>query len=133
MEVGITAGAFDLFHAGHVMMLKEANEMCDHLIVALHTNPQLDRDDKNKPIQSTYERYLQLEACKYVDEIIPYDTEADLYTIFNSKIASIRIIGEEYIDTNFTGCFIPMKIHYNSRKHKYSSTELRERIINESV
>ena len=133
MEVGITAGAFDLFHAGHVLMLKDASNQCDHLIVALQTDPSIDRKEKNKPIQSMYERFVQLDACKYVDEIIPYETEEDLYVLIMNNNIDLRIIGNEYRNEDFTAREVGIEIYYNARNHQWSTTELRERIINESV
>lgn len=133
MEVGITAGAFDLFHAGHVLMLKDASNQCDHLIVALQTDPSIDRKEKNKPIQSMYERFVQLDACKYVDEVIPYETEEDLYVLIMNNNIDLRIIGNEYRNEDFTAREVGIEIYYNARNHQWSTTELRERIINESV
>jgi glycerol-3-phosphate cytidylyltransferase len=128
MKIGITASAFDLLHAGHVLMLKEAKSACDHLIVALQVNPALDRPDKNKPIQSFYERWTQLSAIKYVDEIIPYETEKELMTILQNNNIDIRILGDEYRNKVFTGCNLEMEYLFNKRTHKYSSTELRKRL-----
>lgn len=133
MEIGITAGAFDLFHAGHVLMLKDAKNQCDHLIVALQTDPTIDRKEKNKPIQTMYERFVQLNACKYVDEIIPYETEDDLYTLIMNTNVDIRIIGNEYRNEDFTAREVGLEIYYNARNHQWSTSELRERIANESV
>lgn len=131
MRIGITAGTFDLLHTGHILMLKEAKEQCNYLICALHVDPSIERPEKNKPIQSLYERYTQLQAVKYVDEIIPYETENELLTILQSNEIYVRIIGEDYCDKSFTGRDIEeMKIYYNKRKHNYSSTELRNRIKN---
>ena len=127
--VGITAGAFDLFHAGHVLMLKDASNQCDHLIVALQTDPSIDRKKKNKPIQSMYERFVQLDGCRYVDEIIPYETEDDLYSLIMNNNIDIRIIGNEYRNKVFTAHEIGIEIYYNARNHKWSTTELRERIL----
>ena len=133
MRVGFTCSCFDLFHAGHVSMLKEAKKQCDYLIVGLQTDPTIDRPEKNKPVQSILERFIQLEACKYVDEIVPYATEKDLRDILLSYPIDVRIIGEEYKDKQFTGRDISMEIYYNSRKHSFSSSELRKRIyVNES-
>ncbi len=132
MEIGITAGTFDLVHAGHVLMLKEASEQCDYLIVALQTDPTIDREDKNKPIQTMYERFVQLNGCKYVDEIIPYETEDDLYTLIMNNNVDVRIIGNEYRNEDFTAREVGLDIHYNARNHMWSSSELRERILNES-
>ena len=132
MRVGITCSSFDLFHAGHVKMLEEAKEHCDFLIVALQTDPTIDRPEKNKPKQSIVERYIQVEACKYVDQIVPYTTEKDLEDIFLSFRLDVRIIGEEYKDKHFTAKDIckdrGIEIIYNSRAHDWSSSELRNRI-----
>ena len=130
-KVGITASCFDLFHAGHVLMLQEAKDHCDYLIVALQTDPTIDRPEKNKPIQSVYERFVQVSACHYVDEIIPYSTEEDLLNLLSAQMTRIdvRIIGEEYKDKDFTGKYLDMEIYYNKRRHNYSSTDLRKRIM----
>jgi glycerol-3-phosphate cytidylyltransferase len=128
MKIGITASAFDLLHAGHILMLKEAKSVCDYLIVALQVNPTLDRPEKNKPIQSFYERWTQLTAVKYVDEIIPYETEKELMTILQNNNIDVRILGDEYQNKVFTGCNLEMEYHFNKRTHKYSSTELRKRL-----
>lgn len=130
MKVGFTCSCFDLFHAGHIMMLKEAKSQCDYLIVGLQTDPTLDRPQKNKPIQSVFERFVQLEACKYVDEIVVYATEKDLLDILQSYPIDVRILGEEYRDKEFTGHELDMEYHFNRRKHSFSTTELRQRVIN---
>ena len=133
MTVGITFSTFDLFHTGHVAMLKEASDNCNHLIVGLQTDPTIDRPDKNKPIQSVFERYVQLAGCKYVDEIIPYSTEKDLEDILLTYTIHKRFIGEEYKFENFTGKQIcvdkGIEIYYNKRQHSFSSTNLRQRIV----
>jgi cytidyltransferase-like protein len=128
LVTALKAGAFDLLHAGHILMLKEAKSVCDHLIVALQINPTLDRPDKNKPIQSFYERWTQLSSVKYVDEIIPYETEKELMTILQNNNIDIRILGDEYRNKVFTGCNLEMEYFFNKRTHKYSSTELRKRL-----
>jgi glycerol-3-phosphate cytidylyltransferase len=128
MKRGITASTFDLLHAGHILMLKEAKSVCDYLIVALQVDPTIDRPEKNKPIQSYYERWVQVSAVKYVDEIIPYTTEDELNTILQNYEIDIRILGDEYKGRDFTGSYLPMEYHFNKRTHGYSSTELRNRI-----
>ncbi len=133
MKKGITFSTFDLFHAGHVLMLEEAKKHCDYLIAAIQTDPTLDRPKKkNKPVQSLIERQIQVKACKYVDEIIVYSTEADLEELLLALDLDVRIIGVEYKDKNFTGNDIckqrDIKIVFNSRDHNYSTTELRNRI-----
>jgi len=130
-KIGFTCGAFDLCHAGHMLMFAEAKEQCDHLIVGLHTDPALDRPDtKNKPIMSAEERRLILEGVRYIDEIVTYDTEADLYKLLedNKLGIDVRILGVEYKDKPFTGRDLPMPVHFNTRDHGYSSTELRKRV-----
>jgi glycerol-3-phosphate cytidylyltransferase len=132
MTKGFTCSAFDLLHAGHVEMLRECKEHCDWLIVGLHINPKVDRPAKNAPVQSVYERYIQLRACKHVDEIIPYETEEDLINIMAIEPINIRFVGVEYKDTYVTGQDIcekrDIEILYNNRYHGYSSTELRSRL-----
>jgi glycerol-3-phosphate cytidylyltransferase len=129
MKIGFTCSCFDLFHAGHVMMLKEAKEQCDYLIVGLQSDPTLDRPEKNKPVQTLFERYVQVDACKYVDEIVPYATEKELRDILTSYPIDVRIIGEEYRDKQFTGYDLPMAVYFNSRQHSFSTTELRKRVL----
>ena len=134
MKVGITFSTFDLLHAGHIMMLEEAKTQCDWLVIALQSDPTVDRPEKNKPIQTMYERYIQLKGCKYVDEIVPYTTEEEVRLILESRPFDVRIIGEDYKDTDFTGKDIcderGIRIYYNSRQHHLSSSELRKRIKN---
>jgi len=130
--IGITFSSFDLFHSGHVAMLKEAKSKCDYLMVGLQTDPTIDRPEKNKPIQSVFERYVQLEGCKYIDEVIPYATEQDLIDILLTYKIDVRFIGEEYQGKEFTGkqlCIDKgINIHYNKRQHTFSTTNLRTRI-----
>lgn len=134
MIVGFTCGAFDLLHAGHIAMLAECKKNCDKLIVGLHTDPTIDRSQKNKPIQSTFERFVQLSAVRYVDEIVPYDTEKDLCNILATMTKiNRRFVGEEYRGMVITGDDIcklnNIEIVYTSRDHTYSSSELRNRIL----
>lgn len=135
MKIGFSCSSFDFLHAGHTVMLEEAKTVCDYLIVGLQTDPTIDRPMKNKPVQTVVERYLQLRACKYVDEIIPYTTEKDLEDILSSMAIDIRILGMEYKDQDFTGRDICKKrgieLYFNRRDHRFSSSELRARIIQE--
>ena len=128
MKIGFTCSCFDLFHAGHVMMLKEAKTQCDYLIVGLQTDPTIDRAEKNKPVQSVFERFVQLDACKYVDEVVVYATEKELLDILQSYDIDVRIIGEEYYNRGFTGDNLEMEIYFNKRRHSFSTTELRKRV-----
>ena len=130
MKVGFTCGAFDLLHAGHIVMLEEAKDNCDFLMVGLQTDPTLDRSDKNKPVQSIYERYIQLYGLRFVDEVIPYDRESCLMDILTTKSIDVRFVGEEYKDKMFTGQHLPIEIYYTSRQHTFSSTDLRKRVQN---
>ena len=132
MKKGITFGAFDLFHAGHVMMLEEAKTVCDYLIVCIQSDPSLDRKEKNKPVQSIVEREIQVSGCRYTDEVIIYDTEADVLDILDAVDWDVRILGEEYKDKDFTGREQTLeKCHFNKRPHNFSSSELRKRVAEE--
>tara|TARA_R110002012_G_scaffold81748_3_gene206784 strand:+ start:422 stop:850 length:429 start_codon:yes stop_codon:yes gene_type:complete len=132
MVVGFTCGAFDLLHAGHVLMLQEASEVCDFLIVGLHIDPSAEREWKNKPVQSIHERFIQLEALKYVDYILPYHTEQDMHELLQILRVNVRIVGEEYRNQTLSGQNLHeelgIKVYYNSRGHRFSSTELRDRV-----
>lgn len=130
MKRGITFGTFDLFHAGHVLMLQEAKTVCDHLIVCIQTDPSHDRPDKNKPIQSIVERQIQVAACKYADEIIVYDSEQDVLEILKSVDWDVRILGDEYRNKEFTGREETLeRCYFNRRPHEFSSSELRLRVV----
>lgn len=129
-RVGVVASCFDLFHAGHILMLYEAKKNCDRLVVALQSDPTIDRPEKNKPVQGMFERFMQVSTCEYVDQVIPYDTEADLYNLLAGYDWDVRFLGADYYGrTDFTGYDLDIPIHYCSRKHNYSSSGLRERIL----
>ena len=134
MIVGFTCSAFDLLHAGHVQMLRDAKEQCDYLMCGLQVDPTLDRPEKNQPIQTVVERYAQLKALRYVDEIIPYSTESDLEDILQMYHINVRILGEEYRDGNFTGRAIcnsrDIDLYFNKRDHRFSTSDLRKRVSN---
>jgi glycerol-3-phosphate cytidylyltransferase len=129
MKTGFTCSTFDLFHAGHVIMLEEAKKQCDHLIVGLQTDPTIDRPYKNKPVQSVFERYIQLKACRYVDEVVVYATEKELIDILLSYPIDVRILGMEYFNNPFTGDDLDIECYFNTRKHSFSTTELRQRVV----
>jgi len=136
--VGFTCSTFDLLHAGHILMLAESKSICDYLIVGLQIDPSIDRPNvKNKPVQSIVERFVQLSAVKFVDEIIVYQTEKDLEDMLMFLPITIRIIGEEYKDKEFTGKQIceqrSIQIYYNQRKHSFSTTELRNRVATKNI
>lgn len=127
LKIGITFSTFDLFHPGHIAMLSEAKSLCDYLIVGLLTDPTIDRPEKNKPIQSIFERWLQVSTCQYVDDVIPFESEQDLIDIILTLNPDIRIVGEEYRDVDHTGKGL-CPIHYNKRRHSFSSSSLRDRV-----
>jgi glycerol-3-phosphate cytidylyltransferase len=133
MRKGFTCSAFDLLHAGHIEMLKDARDQCDYLIVGLQTDPTIDRPEKNQPVQNVSERYIQLDALSCVDEIIPYATEEELLNLIKMINPDVRIIGEEYKEKDFTGRDFCEKdgidLYYNKRKHDYSTSDLRKRVI----
>lgn len=134
MKVGITFSTFDLLHAGHIGMLREAKQHCDYLIVGLQTDPTIDRPDtKNKPVQTLVERYAQLNAVKFVDEIVPYQTEQDVVDILELFEIDIRFLGEEYREKDFSGKDVCRKrgieLHFNKRDHRFSSSDLRRRVV----
>lgn len=129
---------FDLFHAGHLLMLEEAKKQCDYLIVGLQTDPTIDRPtEKNKPVQSVFERFVQVKACKYVDEVIPYATEKELVDILLSYPINVRILGDEYSEKEFTGkweCINHgIEFYFNRREHSFSTSELRQRVVTAEV
>lgn len=136
MKIGITFSAFDLLHAGHIKMLEEAKRQCDYLICGLQTDPTIDRPEKNKPVQTVVERYIQLKACKHVDEIVPYATEQDLEDILRAFKIDVRIVGEEYQDKSFTGRIYceenGIALYFNKRNHRFSSSGLRKEVAEKS-
>jgi len=125
---GIVLSSFDLLHSGHIAMLEEARSQCDHLTVGLQSDPTIDRPHKNKPVQTIFERYVQLKGCRFVDEIIPYDTEEDVINLLQVIRPDVRFIGEDYIGKPFTGSDLPIKLIYTSRRHNFSTSALRKRI-----
>jgi len=131
MIKGFTCGAMDLLHAGHVLMLKECRAQCDFLIVGLEIDPSIDRPDKQKPIETLEERKIRLEGSKYVDKIVTYTDEVDLYNLLKKLNPDIRFMGEDWKNKpNYSRDLLPkMKVIYNSRGHNYSSTNLREKIL----
>lgn len=133
LKIGITFSTFDLLHAGHIAMLAEVKNHCDYLIAAVQTDPTIDRPDtKNKPVQSIVERQIQVSACRFVDEIVVYQTEKDLEDILLTLPIDVRILGVEYKDKEFTGKNIceqrGIEIVYNGRDHSFSSSSLRKRV-----
>ena len=129
MKVGFVASAFDLLHAGHIVMLGECKDHCDQLIVALHVDPSSERSAKNKPIETVFERYLRLNSCKFIDRIVPYETEEDLLNMLKIFKPDVRFLGSDYLHKDFTGKELPIEIIYLDREHTFSSSSLRDRIM----
>ena len=129
---GFTCGVFDLFHAGHVLMLRDCKRQCDYLLVGLKVNPKVDQSEKNLPVQTLLERRIQLNGCRHVDEVVVYETEKDLEIILSNMDIQKRFVGDDHKDEEFTGKKIcedrGIEIIYNHRKHPWSSSSLRERV-----
>ena len=134
IKKGFTCSCFDLLHAGHIKMLQDARNQCDYLIVGLQSDPTIDRPDtKNKPIQTLEERQIMLSAVRFIDEIMIYDTEDDLYSYLKHNKPDVRILGSDYDipDKRFTGDNLDIDIYYHRRDHDWSTTNLRKRITKE--
>jgi len=129
--IGFTAGSFDLMHTGHILMFEECKTQCDYLIVGLQTDPTIDRPGtKNKPVQSIFERFMQLRSNQHIDEVIVYESEQDLYNLLSSIKIDKRFIGADWKNKKFTGWDITgHQVVYNSRNHKFSTSNLRDRIF----
>jgi glycerol-3-phosphate cytidylyltransferase len=133
-RIGITFSTFDMLHAGHIAMLAEAKNHCDYLIAGLQTDPTIDRPDtKNKPVQSIVERQIQLAACRYVDEVVVYQTEQDLVDLLLILPIDVRVLGVEYENSEYTGKHEGMhrgiEHIFNERDHSFSSSGLRTRVV----
>ena len=132
IKKGFACSCFDLLHAGHVKMLQDARNQCDYLIIGLQTDPTIDRPDtKNKPIQTLEERQIMVSGIRFVDEIMIYDTEDDLYSYLKNNKPDVRILGSDYKDKDFTGKDLDIDIYYHERDHDWSTTNLRKRITRE--
>jgi len=127
-KIGFTCSCFDLLHTGHCIMLKDAKENCDVLIVGLQTDPTIDRPEKNKPIQTFEERKIMIESIKYVDEVITYYTEKDLYDLLVLLKPDVRIIGSDWFNKKYTGCELPITMYWHQRTHSWSTSGLRKRV-----
>lgn len=126
--IGFVASTFDLLHAGHLLMLRDARKQCDMLIVGLHTDPSIERDWKHKPVETLEERIIRIQACKYIDRAHIYNTEADLYALLKEIKPNMRFLGDEYKGKSFTGDDLPISIVFINRDHNYSSSNLRQRV-----
>lgn len=133
MKIGFTCGAFDLTHYGHALMFEECKQVCDYLIVGVQSDPSIDRPYKNRPIQSLEERAGMVKAIRWVDEVVIYNTEADLVKLLKKIKPNIRILGEDWKGKEFTGHDLPMEYYFNSREHNYSSSNLRNRVLKNRI
>ena len=129
-RIGFTCSAFDLLHAGHMLMLKDAKSQCDRLVVGLQEDPNLDRKEKNKPNQTLEERFIMLSGCKYIDEIWTYRTEAELYNHLKETSYDLRILGSDWLGKDYTGIDLKIPVYWHNRNHDWSTTNLRKRIRN---
>lgn len=134
MIVGFTCGSYDLLHAGHVLALQEIRSKVDRLVVGLQTDPSLDRPEKNRPVQRLDERMIQLAALGCVDEVLVYETEADLVSLLlalSDRYGDdlVRYLGADWRGRQFTGRQLPIRVEFNSRDHGYSTSELRRRVV----
>lgn len=129
MKIGFTCGAFDLTHFGHALMLEECKQVCDYLIVGVQSDPSIDRLHKNTPIQSMEERIGMIKAIRWVDEVVIYDTEADLVELLKKIKPNIRILGADWKGKKFTGYNLSMEYYFNSRNHNFSTSNLKKRIL----
>jgi glycerol-3-phosphate cytidylyltransferase len=120
--------AFDILHCGHILMLEDCKRQGDILVVGLHTDPTLDRENKNRPIQEYEEREIQIRGCRYVDEVIKYATEEDLHRMLRELTPDVRVLGTDWKGKEYTGHELPIKIHWHARDHNWSTTYLRERV-----
>lgn len=127
-KVGFVAGAFDLLHPGHILMLADAADQCDYLVVGLHIDPSLERLEKNWPVMSVGERAAILRAIRWVDDLVPYSTEADLERVLEDLKPDVRIIGSDWRGKKITAPNAAKRIHWHERKHNWSSSELRRRV-----
>ena len=137
-RIGIVFSTFDMLHAGHIAMLSESKNHCDYLIAGLQTDPTIDRPtQKNPPVQSIVERQIQLAACRYVDEVVVYQTEEDLVDLLLILPVDVRILGVEYQGLEFTGreeCVSRgIELVFNGRDHSFSSSSLRRRVAKAEV
>ena len=128
MTKGIIAGCFDIIHPGYILMFEDAKNVCDYLIIALQSDPTIDRPEKNKTVQSLQERIIILNAIKHIDEIITYDTEEDLYELLKNNSIDVRVLGTDYKDKKFTGDDLNIPIHFHERSHEWSATNLKIKI-----
>ncbi|MCT4581222.1 MAG: adenylyltransferase/cytidyltransferase family protein [Flavobacteriales bacterium] len=132
MKIGFVCGVFDMFHLGHVLMLKECKEQCDWLIVALNSTKNIDKKinpNKLPPLFNIDERIAIIESCKYVDETTTYNSEDELYAIMKGKEISIRFLGDDYKNKPITGSDLNIPIYYCDRSHGLSTSKYKKQLF----
>lgn len=135
MKIGFACGVFDLFHAGHVLMLKECKEHCDYLIVALNRAENISEKinpGKKPPIFSLEERKLIMASCRYVDEVVEYNSEEELLHLLKTKNINIRFLGEDYKGKPITGGDLNIEIYYTNRDHGLSTSNYKKLLLGKS-
>ena len=131
MKIGLVAGNFDIIHPGYVEMFEDAKKnACNYLVVALQSDPTVDRQEKTKPVQTVEEREYILKSIKYINEVIHYTTEKEFLDILTNFDYDVRILGSDYQsrDKNFTGSSLNKDIYFHNRSHSYSASDLKKRI-----
>ena len=134
MKIGLVAGNFDVIHPGYVKLFEDAKaNACSYLVVALQDNPTIDRPEKNKPVQTVEEREYILRSIKYIDEVIHYNTEAELLNILKNYDYDIRILGSDYKSPgkSYTGSQLSKDVYFHERDHDYSQSDLKKRITDQ--
>tara|TARA_Y100000592_G_C5322668_1_gene245544 strand:- start:247 stop:657 length:411 start_codon:yes stop_codon:yes gene_type:complete len=128
MKTGFLAGNFDVIHPGYILMFQDCKEVCDHLIVGLHIDPSIERPEKMSPILSVEERTSILLELRSVDEVVTYNTEAELVQLLEELKPDVRVLGTDYKDRSFTGDHLNIPIHYHERNHEWSTTRFKKEI-----
>lgn len=129
--IGFIAGSFDVIHPGYIYMFEESRNNCDYLIVALQDDPTIERPEKLKPILTLSERIKILRSIKYIDVVVTYNTEEELYGFLKSVEPNIRFLGDDYKDKKITGSDLEIPIHYLDRSHGWSTTKFKKEIYNQ--
>ena len=133
MIIGYTTGVFDMFHIGHLNILRRAKEQCDFLIVGVSTDELVEHDKNKTPIISFEERCAIVEAIKYVDRVVPQPDKNKL-AAWERYHFNKMFVGSDWKGTEawkgFEKQFAPLgvEIVYLSHTDGISSTLLREKI-----
>lgn len=127
-DQGFVAGSFDIIHPGYISLFKEAKKYCNKLLVGLHHNPTIERKIKLPVINSLNDRKVILKSIKYIDNIITYKSELDLYNILLNKNIHVRFLGNDYKGKKFTGSNLNIPIVWIDRSHNFSATKIKKKI-----